>query len=845
MPLTPSDNPVFSDQLPRLDENSTAHADTWNQVHEPLLNNDVYLRNAIQAVNQELGGKVQGLDNRLHGVEASSAVSVQSAVNLSWLYGGNALRFELWSPGYTLIDMEPLKVIQGVNGDDSLDVESTASIRAGEYYVLTDPSALGTSALVLVQTVLSGTRIRLAQNMARDWGATAKLVRSSLNVIGARNASAVPGDIYLTRSINIGTDLAGGAVVIRRTLNAGLARLYYRDGYQPAWKECGWSLRRTGGDVPAGFADYEYILPMRGDGWLRVSIEGEGMTIAHIVALGQATGLGGFINPDLKPRTPTVYSPGNGAGSLMERPTLSISSYSSPAGNAQAALQIQLSLSSSFEVVMHDSGTLPAGLSYTIPAGVLSAGIQHWWRARTQDVAGLWSDWMNVATFSTATSFAYVAPATITGPGANATDVPEQPTITLSAFSTVGGADTHKSSQVQLRDADGSFVSPVWDSGADAVNKLNMVVPAGKLKAGKSYYLRGRQEGTNRGWGEYGPEVKITTKAQFANVIGIALVSTGGGGGQWARIDENGNGRVTDSSFFGSHAIYGAIQDVIIDGQSMVRIPAFYVKQGIVGSGTYAGKSAWWVSDQPLPGYYLHPAFRHYGADIPNFWVGKYQAGFDAGKLESKPGKMPYVQASIGAMRAYAASRNTAGVGGFMLFSIYHLSAIQLLAMIEMGGADSQALISNGHVSSSGLLAVNDSYVAAATWRGIVGLWGNAWQFVDGIRTDGARNYTIWDRNGYQTYQSTARNAPGTGHPVTVAADKGADYDLRDTFLPASIDSAYSNGTYGDYFWSGSNSVAIYGGFYSSGNYAGLFCLNVSYAENFASQMVTSRLSRV
>lgn len=514
MPLTPSDNPVFSSQLPKLDENSTGHADTWNQIHEPLLNNDVYLRNAIQSVNQDLGEKVLGLDSRLHGVEASSAVSVQNAVDLAWIYGGSVVKFEMFVAGYTLLDLQPLAVIQGVNGDDSVDVASTASLRAGEFYVLSDPVALDAggqaapaSTLVQIQTILSATRIRLTANLARDWSSAARLLRCSFDVKGARQAIARPGDIYLSRSINIGTDQAGGAVVIRRTLNSGLARLYYRDGYQQGWKECGWSMRRTGGEVPTGFADYEYILPMRGDGWLRVDVAGEGMTIAHIVALGSPTGLGGFINPDLRPNTPVLSTPTAGQAGIMERPTLAIAAYSSPSGNAQKAVQVQLSNVAGFANILHDSGPLAVGLSYSIPAGLLVAGTTYYWRARVQDVADLWSDYMAVASFSTAASFAYVVAPTIAGPAANATDVPEQPTITLSAFVAVGGADTHKSSQVRIRAAEGTYAAPAWDSGADAVNKLSMIVPAGKLKGGAlGYFVQARQEGATRGWSEWGPE---------------------------------------------------------------------------------------------------------------------------------------------------------------------------------------------------------------------------------------------------------------------------------------------------------------------------------------------------
>jgi hypothetical protein len=856
MPLNPSPDPKLSTSLPALTTSSVGHPDTWNPIHQALLDNDLVLHANEQASKQSAEAKLQSLDQRVGGIESSSAVSVQKAQALDWTYRNNVIKFEMFVKGYTLIDVAPVAVVQGVNGDDSLDVADTGGLRVGEFYVLTDPTALDgdgniapVSALVQVSAVLSGIRVRLAANMARDWGPSAFLQRSSIKVLGASNAAAVPGDIYLTRSINIGADVDGGAVVIRRTLNSGKARIYYRDAYQPIWKEAGWSLRRTGADIPGGFADYEYVLPMRGDGWLRLGVEDEAMTIAHIVALGQTTGLGGYINPELRPNTPVLSTPLAGAVGVTERPSLAIAGYSSPSGNAQKALQVQLSKTANFADIAHDSGVLPAAVSYSPPAGAVTAGATYYWRSRVQDVADLWSEWMTVASFTAAASFAYVAAPSITGPSANATDVPEQPTITLSAFVAIGGADSHKSSQVRIRAADGTYAEPVWDSGADAVNKLSMVVPAKKLKAGvQGYFLQARQEGTARGWSEWGAEIKITTKGQFANVIGIAMLASGGGAGTWARVDESGATKVTDASFFSSHIIYGAIQDQLIDGQYMVKIPAFYVRRDTIVSGANAGKKAIWVSDQPIDGFSLHPAFKNAGANLAQFWVGKYQGTSDETKLGSRPGLMPQVSVNLPGMQNRAAARNTGGVSGFAIWSIYQLSAIQTLAMIEIGGADSQALIGRGHVDGGSILEVDSALVAQASWRGIVGLWGNIDQMVDGLIADTSKNSKIWDRNGNHTYLSTNRTAPTSGtYPVTMAEDTGTDFDLRDVFLPATGDSSASNGSYGDRFFqgSGTNTQACHGGTNGTGSDGGLFALKFINVATLSYTYIGSRLAKV
>lgn len=853
MPLTPSSNPVFTPSVPALTTSSVAHPDTWHPIHQALLDNDAAINKAVVENKAAAEQVTDQLAQRLNGVEATSSVAVQKAVGLDWLYRGNSVSFELFTDGYTLIDTAPVAVVQGISGDDSLDLAATASIKAGEYYVLSDTTALDdqgqpapVSALVQVQSVLSSARVRLSENMARNWGPAATLRRSSLAIPSPGIAQALPGDIYLTRSINIGTDADGGAVVIRRSLNSGLARLRYRDGYQQAWKEVGWSMRRQGGSIPAGMADYEYILPMRGDGWLRLDVEGEAMTIHHLVALGTATGLGGYINPALRPDTPTVSAPSAAAVGVAERPTLQLQRYTSLAGNAQAGAQFQVAKDNGFTNVVLDTGQLPAGLSYGLAAGVLLANTTYYVRGRVLDVAGLWSDWSPVSSFTTAASFAYIAPPSITGPQVNALDVAEQPTISTSAFVAVGAADTHAASQYRVRTANGLYSDPVWDSGEDAVNKTSVVMPAGKLKPGLNvYYVQARHKGTAKGWSEWSQEIKFTTKAQFANVVGIALLATGGGAGTWSRVDENGNAKVTDASFFSSHPTYGAIQDVVIDGQDMVRVPAFYVKAGLIASGPNAGKRAWWISDQPLPGFTLHPGFMSAGSGLAQFWVGKYQATPVGGQSAIGSIKLaaPVVGLSLADFRTRAEQRNANGVTGFSLWNYYMLQAIQLLCLIEIGGSDAQSLIGAGVTSAVG--AFNASS-AGATWRGIVGLWGNVHQIVDGLQTDGSF-VQIWDNKGNKTFQSTKISAANrTSYAVNATDDAGVNYDLGIGFFPGAFDTGPNSSFGSDLVTLNPNSIFYHGGYWSSGSQAGLFSFYLSYpASSTGGQAVGTRIAKI
>ncbi len=834
--------PTFQDHVRQLETTDPRHPDTWNPNYNVLINNDVWLREAVEST----GLSITEVAERVGSLEETSNVSVQRAVTLDWLYRDNRIAFELWAPGFTLIDAIDTPILQAVSGDDSVDVQSTAQLRPGEFYVLSDAEG---SLLIQCVTILSENRIRVASNLTRGF-AGGVLTRCSLDQQGAAYAEGAVGDIWLSRPVNIGADIEGGAVIIRRSLNSGEARLYFRDQYHAAWTERVWSVRRQGGDIPAGFADYEYILPMRGDGSLRLDIEGEPIVVRHIVAISAATGLGGFTNPAMRPSAPAISSPANGATGIFERPTLAIGSYASPGGTPQAGLQFQLSTGATFTTITHDSGGLPAGLSYTLPAGILNTGTQYHVRGRVQDASGLWSDWSAASSFTTAASFAYVAAPALVAPANNATDIGETPTLQTGAFAVVGATDTHAATQWQVRTSTGTWEAPLWDSGEDVTNRLSRTLPAGVLQAGQNvYYLRARHKGSSRGWSEYSSEVKITTKQAFANVAGVALITTGGNGGTWAYVDADG-ATVTapGTSYFNAHPVFGGIQDVTIDGQAMVRIPKFYIRRATIAAGANAGKEAWWVSDQPVSGYRLHPAFRNAGADLDQIYIGKYQASLQSSKLASVAGVLPAVSRSLTQFIADANARNVSGVTGFMLWSAFHWSAIQWLYLVENATMDSQTKTGQGRVNASAAANVDATDVAQASYRGIVGLWGNVWQWMDGLKTvSGVVN--LWDQNGNKGWASTKKRsaADGTIYPTTFMDGSGAGWDLEDVFLGDTGPTSNSNATAPDqqYMSSSGESFSVVGGDWVSAASAGLWCVSVNNSASYPYSGIGARLAKV
>lgn len=446
---------------------------------------------------------------------------------------------------------------------------------------------------------------------------------------------------------------------------------------------------------------------------------------------------------------------------------------------------------------------------------------------------------------------ATVLPPTVTVTG-SPSDVPASPLIGTSAFQTVGVSDTHASTTWRVRKVSDNSV--VWESVNNTVDKTQITVPNGILQTNTQYRFEAIHNGATLGASAVG-FIQATTKAQFALIIGLLQVATGGGAGTYSRIDENFNTISNPgAAYFNNHPTYAGIVTQTIDGQAMVRIPKFWFKAGTVPSGPHAGKVYWMISDQPVSGFSVHPAFIGAGGvEMGQIWVGQYQASSSGGKLQSVPGVLPRVSMDFPTARAEAYARNTGGVSGFRLWSDYDLSAIQMLASIEMGGLDMQSLIGQGRVSESSATNVDASDVAQATWRGFVGLWGNVWQMVDGIKRNGGN----WWRWQYNVPGNTATNDFSTGYTNTgrsALTSEGYPVTFDTTLLaagviaPATVNGTASNGSTGDYLSSNTSTddrIAYNGGTWGRGARAGLFCLNVGSAPSDAASDVGARLAKV
>lgn len=315
-------------------------------------------------------------------------------------------------------------------------------------------------------------------------------------------------------------------------------------------------------------------------------------------------------------------------------------------------------------------------------------------------------------------------------------------------------------------------------------------------------------------------------------------------------------------------------------GQVMVRIPKFYYFAEKIDS-VYR----WYISPNPQPLFKVHPAFIRNGVEKDCIYLSAYEgclydvsassyitndaqvADFTAGtgdKLSSIAGVKPCSgatqQLTLPNARILAHNRGS----GWELQDFLTVSAIQLLYLIEYANFNSQAQIGRGVVdktddgstnmavntgatsslgNASGKASGTDGLVSVS-YRGIENFWGNIWTWVDGLNIQADNKPWVADHS----FASDTFTSPYTYLNGTLATTNGYAKDILFNssidcgFLPTVVGGS-ENSYLCDYCWSDAgNRVAMLGGRWNAGFYAGALCWYLAYPSSSRSRYIGARL---
>lgn len=205
----------------------------------------------------------------------------------------------------------------------------------------------------------------------------------------------------------------------------------------------------------------------------------------------------------------------------------------------------------------------------------------------------------------------------------------------------------------------------------------------------------------------------------------------------------------------------------------MVQIPIFYYRtqrKTINGMDMYRAE----VSAEPREGFKHHPAFERDEGAIENYqYMSAFEGWIDeVGRLRS----LPHKSVTNNIKREQARNAALRNGNNFTQQDFYLTSAIQMLALIELGGFDAQSRLANGNMGpdyqKTGLsLSLGNKSGGDDTfmsYRGIENLYMNYEKWIDGVNINGPRELHI-AKKGFkdevysENYKHVYKLPPSTG----------------------------------------------------------------------------------
>ena len=327
----------------------------------------------------------------------------------------------------------------------------------------------------------------------------------------------------------------------------------------------------------------------------------------------------------------------------------------------------------------------------------------------------------------------------------------------------------------------------------------------------------------------------------------------------WAREDDAVGktatasvGTVAGHSDFDSCYPWSGIQrETLSTGDVMVKIPKFWFRRYREGNIEHIK-----IADKAMDGFTLHPAFNHSGVETDCIYVGAYKTSRNN---KSVSGAAPQANQTRATFRSNAKAKGS----GWSLCDVAVLSAIQMLMLVEFATNNMQSAIGRGYCDSNSAAIKTGSCDSVANltgrpagtdgkvdvvWRGIEGLWGNVWEWVDGVNWNGGKYYVCNDPSKYA--DDTLPNyiklsyTGATSWSQSYITQEGLDTGSNPHVMLPSAAGRGSASTYQcDGCWSYTGwRVFACGGGWDNGSFDGLFAAILAHASSDSGPNLGSRL---
>lgn len=276
------------------------------------------------------------------------------------------------------------------------------------------------------------------------------------------------------------------------------------------------------------------------------------------------------------------------------------------------------------------------------------------------------------------------------------------------------------------------------------------------------------------------------------------------------------------------------------NGDVVVRIPDFWYK--IVDDAS-AKRRYYYIADRKETGWDKHPGSGRY--------VGRYHINTSN---QSRTGYSPRVNITRATARSDANGKGT----GWALYDYASWCAIGLLYIVEYADWNTQAKVGRGYCDrNNGAISAGgtDSMVyhtgrasgtdgkTAVQYRHIENLWGNVYQWVDGVNFTGSIVCACTDPSKYADdtlteYTNIGTRAASNGYISAFGISTTAPWAIYPTAVGGS-ETTYVP----DYSWRFTGWLVLcVGSYWSSGSGAGLFCFCGDHSSSFSGSDVGARL---